>query len=329
MFKTKNNIFWMAWMKLSKSIIAFLIKYLYRIRLSPAILIVMIVLSIISGILFESLVALYKQKTIYPKLELSVDTFHYFLKTTINNSIARITVATPVSSSQLETFYITIDGEDLSTLNADPRRGKEKYYKAYLKIGKNGSVKSIKLRLRGDNPFHYMYKQKSLRLKMNKKDLYQMQRKINLVNPPRMEGYVLDSVSYELARDLGLISPDFYPVRTFINGQYMGVYTFLSHVDESLLRKNKRMPGSIYAGDGAKITEGMSELWFKQSNWKKIAARNAEQKNNREDILYFLEAATKFSNIEFNTFVNSMINKDREFQYDQIPGAHPPHQSPH
>lgn len=305
-------------LKITKVFFGYLIKYVYKIKLFPAVLISLLILSIFAGIASSALTVFYEhKKAVFKRMELSLDSYHFFLKDSLNDLKIRFTSSSPSLKSQLKSFYLTIDRESIDELNSDlPRSGKEKYYKAYMKVGAQGDVLPIKLRYRGDNLFHWMYPQKSLRIKLGGEHLYDMQRKINLVNPPRMEGYVLDSVSYELAKELGVISPDFYPVRTYINGSYMGVYTFLSQSDESLLRKHKRMPGSIYVGDGAKVTkQKLSELWFDQSNWKKVAARNAEQKNDREDIKYFIDAATNFSNLEFNEFFNSMINKDKYYAY--------------
>jgi|APSaa5957512535_1039671.scaffolds.fasta_scaffold10524_2 hypothetical protein len=306
-------------MKFVRIFFEFLINKVYRIKLLPATLVVLLMLSVFVGISSQALTFFHEhKKSIYKNMELSVDRFRYFLRISINNLIIGTTATAPVLDSQLKSFYITIDREKQVQLNANlPKSGKERYYKAYLKIEKHGDVRPIKLRYRGDHLFHWMYPQKSLRIKLKKKDLYDMQRKMNLVNPPRMEGYVLDSVSYELARELGIIAPDFYPVRTFINGEYMGVYTFLSQTDESLLRKHKRMPGSIYAGDmgAARTKEGVSELWFDQRNWKKVAARNAEQKYNREDILLYLDAANNFSGLEFSEFFNSMMEKEKYYAF--------------
>ena len=92
-----------------------------------------------------------------------------------------------------------------------------------------------------------------------------MERTFNLINPVEMSSY-RDVLNYSLARQQGLISPDCYPVRVRINGQYMGVYLYISQVDENLLRKYKRMPGSIYYGDLG-IIDDVEYVWDAQEKW--------------------------------------------------------------
>ena len=97
-----------------------------------------------------------------------------------------------------------------------------------------------------------------------------MEKKFNLLNPPSITSF-RDIITYSLSKELGLLAPDFYPIRLFINSTYMGLYLYLSQVDESLLRKHKRMPGSIYHGDiGSPINQdGYYDLWFNSRHWIK------------------------------------------------------------
>ncbi len=152
------------------------------------------------------------------------------------------------SRTKLDKFKITINPEFLNNLNSNlPKSGRSEYYTAYLKIN-DQEPQRIKLRYRGDNSYHWFYEKKSLRIKLKKGNLYKMERKLNIVNPPFTLSFG-DVANYKVSRNLGIISPEFYSVLTFINGEYMGVYHFLSQVDESLIRKHKRMPGSIYSGE--------------------------------------------------------------------------------
>lgn len=252
------------------------------------------------------------QKSIFPKIELTLDRFHFFFKNELKKEWLKLTAPEPLPdvNSPLKTFHISVNQADIDLLNSNlPLSGKEQYIDGALKISDDGisKVRNIKLRYRGDNNFHWLYGQKSMRIKLRGDDTYEMEKKFNLINTPNLY-FHRDIIAYSLARRLGLITPDNYPVRVFINGVYKGVYSYLSQVNEHLLRKQKRMPGSIYFGDYASINEfGVRNLWDNEKFWVKKASRNAEQKKNREDLLFFLNAPyepdeKKFFNIFYQNF---------------------------
>lgn len=260
------------------------------------------------------------KKAVAPKMELTLDIFHFFLKNEMKKEWIKISASKPLSDveSPLKTFRITVKQKDLNTLNSDlPTSGKDHYIDGYLKVSDDSKIKKIKLRYRGDNNFHWLYAQKSLKIKFLAKDIYNMERKINLINPPLMTS-IIDIVNYAYAKKNKIISPDFSAVRVFINGKYMGEYMYLSQIDESLLRKYKRMPGSIYSGDNAvRDTNGNWKLWQEPNLWVKKSSRNAEQKDIREDINLFISGTNK-KNIEFYNFFNKYLDKDRFYKYFAI-----------
>ncbi|NOR54969.1 MAG: hypothetical protein GQ531_02055 [Sulfurovum sp.] len=293
---------------------------LLRPRLNISMLIALL---IILTMTFYSVLALnsfytYK-KIVNPTLELTLDRFHFFLKNELKKEYINITTPKALNDdeSPLKTFRITVKQTDIDGLSEDlPISGKDHYVDAYMSASdKKDAIYKVKMRYRGDNTFHWMYAQKSLRLKLAKNDVYNMAKSFNLINPP-MFLQIRDMISYQIASDLGLITPEYYPVRVFINGAYMGTYIYLSQVDESLLRKHKLMPGSIYYGEAAPINEnGIFDLCFNEKYWQKKAARNAEQKENRDDIQYFIEATNDMNHMQFFDFVNTMINKEKYFSY--------------
>lgn len=281
------------------------------------------------SILIIAIVALYSLQAytayhnyksgVNPSLELTPSIFKIFIKNEIKKEIIKKTAQRVMSDEQspLKTFRLTINQQDIVALNLDlPKSGKAQYIDAYLLISDEPEkTRKVKLRYRGDNNFHWLYAQKSLRIKLAKKDNYNMEKVFNLINPP-YDYTLIDNINYQISSDLGIISPDFYPARVFINGKYMGVYMYLSQVDESLLRKHKIMPGSIYYGDNAPANkQGISSLWQSAEYWKKKASRNAEQKNNREDINYFIQSINTLAPLEFYKFVNTSLDKEKYYNY--------------
>lgn len=302
-------------------------------RLSLIRLFLFLLLLIVALFLFYSLGALamfYKydeaqQKVallngkVVSKRELTFDTFKVFLKNEIKKEKVKFTTSLPAhdEDSPLKTFRITANQKDLDTLNADlPTSGKDHDIQAYLSISDEpDKIRKIKLRYRGDQNFHWLYPQKSLRVKLAKDDIYNMEKSFNLINPPYDYTFI-DVVNYKISSSLGLITPDFFPVRVFINGKFMGVYMYLSQVDESLIRKHKIMPGSIYFGDNAPPNkDGTSSLWFDSKHWDKKASRNAEQKNDHQDIDYFIDSISNLNQIDFYNFVNEYLDKNKYYGF--------------
>ncbi|MDX2469510.1 MAG: CotH kinase family protein, partial [SAR324 cluster bacterium] len=251
-----------------------------------------------------------------------LELFRFFMRAELIRFRVAVTAPLPLTDAEspLMTYHISIKEGDYSKLTANlPKSGKERYYNAYMRVGGGEKVQKIKLRFRGDNNFHWFYPQKSLRIKTEKDEIHNLQRSFNLINAPE-DKFIVDIVTYEAARKLGIIAPDFYPARVFLNGTYMGVYLYLSQADESLIRKHKRMPGSIYSGDLAPTnkTTGVSLLWFKQRFWIKKGARNAEQKKNREDIVHLIKAVQEFDDLEFYEFARTLINKEAFYNFFAI-----------
>ncbi|MDM8554076.1 CotH kinase family protein [Desulfococcaceae bacterium HSG7] len=240
----------------------------------------------------------------------NLDIMHFYLKNGIKRAYIRATAPEMPEDETLPTIQMAIDPENLAALNADlPKSGKNKYYKAYIKY--KGKSHTVKARYMGDNHWHWLYPQKSWRIKTKKKKLIQGVRKLNLKNPRTMfTGY--EPISQGLAREIGLIAPRVHPIKFIVNNIYMGVYLFWDKVDESIIRRLNKMPGSVYSGDGAPPDPytGVSLLWKDQKYWEKSASRNSEQKTYREDIKFFIKAVNNPDLHKFYSFANKYLDKD-------------------
>ncbi len=263
------------------------------------------------------------QDAVNPKIQPTIKRLLFFVQRELQRDWQKLTSSTPLNDSQspLKSFRLSIKQTDIDKLNSDlPHSGKNEYVQAYLKISDEPKVRKIKTRYRGDTNLHWLYPQKSLRIKLSKNDIYNFEKKFNLINPAHHRSPMIDFVSYKVCRELGILTPDYFPTRVFLNGQFMGVYSYLSQIDESTLRKSRRMPGSIYAGEGVTHVNwldqyGVPRLWQDEKFWKKVASRNAEQKNNREDIILFIDSINNCSDEDFFKFINQYINKEKYFKY--------------
>jgi len=246
-----------------------------------------------------------------PAPSFNTSIMHLYLQDSLLRSYNRLTAPAMSEENQLPTMQMSIAPEDLGELNSDlPKSGKANYYKAFLKY--KGESYTTKVRYMGDNYWHWLYPQKSWRIKTKKNKLIEDRRKINIKNPRTLLTFN-EALSQDLAKEMGLIAPQVFPVRFIQNNLYMGVYLFWEKIDESTIRSFKRMPGSVYDGDGAPPdpVTGISQLWADEKWWAKSASRNANQKNFRGDIDTLIEGVNTNDLNEFYQFVNTFIDKDR------------------
>ena len=222
----------------------------------------------------------------------------------------RATAPEMPTDGNLPTIQMAIDSESLAALNSDlPRSGKSHYYKAYLKY--DGKSYTVKARYMGDNHWHWLYDQKSWRIKTKKSKLVENSRKLNIKNP-RTPVILNECVAQDLAKEIGLISPRVYPVKLIVNNLYKGVHLFWDPIDESVVRRFNRMPGSVYSGDGAPADPetGVSLLWKDEKWWQKSASRNSEQKDYREDLTALISAVNDSDLKSFYYFADKHLDKE-------------------
>ncbi|RLA84538.1 MAG: hypothetical protein DRG78_01170 [Epsilonproteobacteria bacterium] len=184
---------------------------------------------------------------------------------------------------------IFINKSDINSLNEDLPYSGFKYKKALVVI--DGVSYKSKVRYRGDNAYHWIFDNKSWRVKTSKKKLYDKVRKFNLINP-KFDGLMQNLLSYELAKTMGILAPEARLVDLSVNGEYKGIKLLVEQIDENFLRNNRRMPNDIYKGDniGTSIYRGVDNNLFNGIyTWEKNSYNNHYNKNNKaplQDLLY-------------------------------------------
>lgn len=238
-----------------------------------------------------------------------LDQWRYFTRHELQRSIYRA-LAPEVGRDALETLALTVDRRHIGELNRDlPESGRSKYYAGELEV--DGEARRVKVRYMGDNHWHWLYPQKSWRIKTPRNNPIRDRRAFNLKNPPTVSG-AEDPIANAIAAELGLITPDIHPIKLFVNGAYAGLYMWWDIADESLLRRFRRMPGSIYTGDGApRDADGVSKLYRDETYWEKSGARNAEQAENRTDIQALIFAVNNLDARSFRRFAEQHIDLDQ------------------
>jgi len=246
---------------------------------------------------------------------INLDIMHMYLNEGVKKVLIRSTAPEMPTDNSLSTLQMSIDPENLAKLNYDlPWSGKEQYYRTYVNY--NGKSYTVKARYRGGGHWHWFGKKKSWRIKTKKDKLIEGVRKINIVNPKTILSFE-EAFSMQLAEKIGLLAPRCFPIKLILNNQYMGLYYFWDQVDESLLRRNNKMPGSIYSDNGPLI-------WKNEKHWKKVASRNADTQGDRRDIQLLINAINKYNLPTFRQFAQQHIDLDNYMRFaafDNISGT--------
>ena len=283
---------------------------LYRISLRSAFIISLPILSFLLWLIADTFIDFHRiNRQVFtgdnPKI--TIDLFHKIIRNDFINAGEKFQGENISFSTKLPVLQMQIDAEDLQELNSDlPKSGKARYHKAYVKY-KNSSY-TVKVRYRGGGHWHWLAQQKSWRIKTSKKKLIEGLRKFNIVNPKTILSFE-EALSMQIANQNGLMAPICFPIRFVLNNRDMGVYYFWEQVDESLVRRYKKMPGSVYDGDGGE------KLWKEQSRWEKVASRNAEMKSDRSDIESLISAIENSSLKDFYNYALKHIDVDNYLLY--------------
>ena len=202
------------------------------------------------------------------------------------------------SSRRQADFNLYISEDEINSLNQGLPSSGLSYKPAYMAYS-NGNLEKIKLRYRGDSTYHWLFKEKSYRVKTQKKTLWEGLRKFNLIVPKSQE-LLMGHMTYKLAESLGLLAPTSKLVTMSINGRFDGVRLFAEQVDEGFLRRRQIMPGDIYSGDNFMFGRfwGLSDSLFETSlNWEKASVNNHYDPLSKAPLQAMI---TKLSNNDFS-----------------------------
>ena len=293
------------------------IYYSYRYS-KPLTLFSILLITLVSlSFIIDSYINFYSYKELtYKNMPLTKDIFIYYLKQSLKSEYIKLTALPLKKDNNIDSFHVMIEPKELSNLNENlPLSGISTFVDAKIKIN-NQKTKNIKLRYRGGSAWNWCYSRKSIKIKFRNNDSYNMMKKINFSVLYSLDMYI-EAITQKVEKNMGVLAPEVKIVKMFINGRYEGLYLYLDQIDESFLRKNRLMPGSIYAGDYSLKAKhstyigknGIAKLWFDSKIWKKKASRNKEQKNNTKDIELFIEAINKYNQEEFYEFAETFLSK--------------------
>lgn len=169
-------------------------------------------------------------------------------------------------------------------------------------VEKDGKTHDAKVRYRGDQPWHTQGVQKSMKVRIDRGDLLDGARVFNLLNDPTPFG-LEDQIILDLARENGLLAPEYRPARVRLNNTDLGVFRYATQPDETLLRRARRMPGNMYS--------------FDDQAWQKIASRSAEEEADQSELTRFL-AALDSSHEHFARYAEDELDLERFAMFDAL-----------
>ncbi len=248
-------------------------------------------------------------------VELTLEAFHIQLFDSLRRDLRWMSMPSPPSSSKIKSFSFHVSTENLEKLYEGAElEAARPYVKAGLET--NGGIQEIELRLRGQRHWHNIGRQKSLKARLPKGELVDGYRVFNLINDPAPI-VVGEQIILDLARKNGVLTPGSSFARVLINGADLGVFRYETQPDESLLRSNRLVPGSIYSGNlpGSAKT---SELWKDVSRWKKSAWRIDEEKDEFDNLEKLLGNIRSMSTRQFARFARTEIDLEAFATFDAL-----------
>ena len=242
---------------------------------------------------------------------LTLEVFRLHLFDALTRDFRRLTLPAP-GKDELPTYALHIGNGELAQLasNLPPPEGKRNYVVGYIKKGNR--VLPMKARYRGRKHWQWNYPQKSWKVRITEGNFLDGRQTLGFINTPDPlpfdEQLVLD-----IARENGLLTPEYFPFRLMLNNAYMGVYFYSAQADESVLRHARRMPGSIYSGDDAPVDPktGISTLWKSIASWKKVAAKTKKSLENMAELQELIDVVNNASQVEFADYAHQHLSLDK------------------
>jgi hypothetical protein len=247
----------------------------------------------------------------------TMELFQIALHDELLRDFRRMSQSERPANSTLSTFALSLNRDNLDALNGQLYGAKRSYVNGYVQ--KDGVIHEVQARYRGSKPWHWIGNQKSTKLRLDRGDLLDGTRIFNLLNDPTPFGMEAQII-FEIARQLGLITPDYSMVRVRLNNSDMGVYHYAVQPVEGVLRRGRRMPGALYSGDtdSVDVARGVGSLFFGRHGWQQVTERMAGAPNEFEPLDRLLEAVQHASHGEFATFAEHHMDLDRYAAFDAL-----------
>jgi hypothetical protein len=250
---------------------------------------------------------------------LTLSLFHLHLHDRLMRDWRRFIMPEPQRDSALPTYGLALASGELDKLDKRlPPDDGVAYYVDGLLIA-NDRAHEVQARYRGGRYWHPKHPQKSWKIRVkgeNSVNGFQTFSLINTAEPVPFE----EDVILEIAREQGLLSPEYFPFRLLLNKSYMGVYFFEAQPDGDLLRRQRRAPGSVYSGSDAPIDQrtGVSTLFESADHFTQVSQGLHQQLGERRDLEAFIVAIKQGTASEFVQYADKHLALDKFALFDAL-----------
>ncbi len=223
-------------------------------------------------------------------------------------------------TSGLPTYGLVLNNEAANQLQAKlpPGEGPEYYVEALVTRG--NEVYSVEARYRGNRHWHWNHPQKSWKIRMKSSyELFQDVPTFNFVNTPDPLPFS-EEVVLDLARQQGLLAPEYYPFRLQLNRAHIGIYFFETQADEGLIRKSNRAQGSVYSGTDGPVDPATNRavLFDSPQYWRTVTARDDRGLEDQAELSELLSAVKQGTQREFWDYAERRLDVGRFASFDAL-----------
>ena len=243
------------------------------------------------------------QRAVKVREPLTLELFQLHLHDRLVRDWQRLVMPEPQRKSPLPTYGLAVSADKLDELERHPPVNEGPSFYVDGMLIRNGQAHQVQVRYRGTKASMAHDPQQSWKVRVKEGRSVEGFATFNFINTvetvPFEEDIVLD-----IAREQGLLTPEYFPFRLLLNKSYLGVYFFEAQPDEGLLRRERRAPGSIYSGGEAPtdVKTGVSTLFRSADHFTKVAQGIHQQLGERdelESLIYSINSGTTREFIEY------------------------------
>lgn len=250
---------------------------------------------------------------------LTVSLFQLHLHDRLMRDWHRLIMPEPQRKSPLPTFGLALAGDKLDELDKHPPTDDGLSYYVDGLLIRNNRAHDIQVRYRGGKYWHYRHPQKSWKVRVKDGKSVDGFETFNFINSPEAVPFEEDIV-LEIAREQGLLTPEYFPFRLLLNKAYMGVHFFEAQPDEGLLRRERRAAGSIYSGSEAPLdpTTGVSALFRSAEYFTKVSQGIHQQLGDRKELEALIQIINKGTFGEFSDYAAQHLDLEKFAAFDAL-----------
>jgi hypothetical protein len=217
----------------------------------------------------------------------------------------RLMMPEPRGKSPLPTYGLLLDNDKLDQLGSRPPSDEgAAYVEGVLTHARR--TRQVEVRYRGGKHSRWNHPQKSWQVRMKGEDLLDGHSSFNFINSPEVVPFE-ENIFLAIARDQGLLAPDYFPFRLLLNSAYLGLYFFEAPPDEGLLRRGRRVPGTLYFSEEAtgdpqspgEPKSGVSALWRSAKHWNQVDSQGMGTPKELEALIFALNQASPQAFVDF------------------------------